>query len=88
MDGLLTTCVAHLNVIGRQFCDYAGGMLLQGLRLFDVYRGGQIGAGKKSLAYAVTYQAEDRTLTDADVAAVRARIVKRLEDELGAQLRA
>ncbi len=66
----------------------AGGMLLQGLRLFDVYRGGQIGAGKKSLAFAVTYQAEDRTLTDADVAAVRARIVKRLEDELGALLRA
>jgi len=66
----------------------AGGALLEGLRLFDVYRGGQIGAGKKSLAYAVTYQAEDRTLTDAEVAAVRARIVKKLEDELGAQLRA
>ncbi len=66
----------------------AGGEILEGLRLFDVYRGDQIGAGKKSLAYAVTYQAEDRTLTDAEVAAVRSRIVKKLAEELGAQLRA
>ncbi len=66
----------------------AGGDLLEGLRLFDVYRGDQIGAAKKSLAYAVTYQADDRTLTDAEVAAVRARIIKRLGDELGAHLRA
>jgi phenylalanyl-tRNA synthetase beta chain len=65
----------------------AGGTLLEGLRLFDVYRGDQIGAAKKSLAYAVTYQADDRTLTDAEVATVRGRIVKRLEDELGAHLR-
>jgi phenylalanyl-tRNA synthetase beta chain len=66
----------------------AGGTLVEGLRLFDVYRGDQIGAAKKSLAYAVTYQADDRTLTDAEVATVRGRIVKRLEDELGAHLRA
>jgi phenylalanyl-tRNA synthetase beta chain len=65
----------------------AGGHLLVDTRLFDVYRGEQIGAGKKSLAYTLTFQAEDRTLTDRDAAKVQNRIVKRLEKELGARLR-
>lgn len=64
----------------------AGGNLLAEIRLFDVYRGPQLGAGKKSLAYGLTYQA-DRTLTDAEVAKVRGRIVKKLREELGAELR-
>jgi phenylalanyl-tRNA synthetase beta chain len=66
----------------------AGGNLLTDTRLFDVYRGGQIGAGKKSLACALTFQAPDRTLTDKEVAKVQSRIVKKLEKELGAKLRA
>ena len=66
----------------------AGGKLLADVRLFDVYRGEQIGAQKKSLAYALTFQAEDRTLTDQEVAKVQSRIVARLEQELGAVLRA
>jgi phenylalanyl-tRNA synthetase beta chain len=65
----------------------AGGKLLAGLTLFDVYRGAQVGAGKKSLAYGLTYQAPDRTLTDAEVAKARARIVRKLSEELGATLR-
>jgi phenylalanyl-tRNA synthetase beta chain len=65
----------------------AGGRTLAELRLFDVYRGEQIGAGKKSLAYSLTYQAVDRTLTDGDVLQIRQRIVRRLEQELGAKLR-
>ncbi len=40
----------------------AGGNLLRGITLFDVYRGEQIGTGKKSLAYSLMYQADDRTL--------------------------
>jgi phenylalanyl-tRNA synthetase beta chain len=64
-----------------------GGSLVSSVRLFDVFRGGQVGAGKKSLAYSITYQAPDRTLTDAEVAAVRQKIIKRLERELGATLR-
>jgi phenylalanyl-tRNA synthetase beta chain len=64
-----------------------GGALVSSVRLFDVFRGGQVGAGKKSLAYSITYQAPDRTLTDAEVAALRQKIVKRLERELGASLR-
>jgi phenylalanyl-tRNA synthetase beta chain len=65
----------------------AGGKTLRAVRLFDVYRGEQIGTGKKSLAYSLTYQAQDRTLTDEEVAQSRHRIVRRLEQELGAKLR-
>ncbi len=64
-----------------------GGKLLKEARLFDVFRGGQIGAGKKSLAYSLTYQAADRTLTDKDAAQIRQRIIRRLEQELGARIR-
>ena len=65
----------------------AGGDALVNVRLFDLYRGEQIGAGKKSLAYSLTYQAADRTLTDSEAAGIRTRVVKRLEKELGAVLR-
>ena len=65
----------------------AAGKTLAGVRLFDVYRGGQAGAGKKSLAYSLTYQAPDRTLTDQEVLQIRQRIIRRLEQELGAKLR-
>jgi phenylalanyl-tRNA synthetase beta chain len=65
-----------------------GGKLLVGLRLFDVYRGGQIPAGKKSLAYNLTFQAVDRTLTDEETRKLRGKIIGRLERELGATLRA
>jgi phenylalanyl-tRNA synthetase beta chain len=64
-----------------------GGVTVTDVRLFDVYRGEQIGAGKKSLAYSLTYQAPDRTLTDKEVAKTRNKIVKRLEREVGAKLR-
>jgi phenylalanyl-tRNA synthetase beta chain len=63
-----------------------GGKTVTNVRLFDVYRDEKIGAGKKSLAYSLTYQAE-KTLTDADAAAIRNKIVKRLEREVGAKLR-
>jgi phenylalanyl-tRNA synthetase beta chain len=65
----------------------AGGSALSNLRLFDLYRGDQIQPGKKSMAYSLTYQAADKTLTDAEAASIRSRIVKRLEQELGAVLR-
>ena len=63
-----------------------GGKTVTDVRLFDVYRDEKIGAGKKSLAYSLTYQAE-KTLTDADAAAIRNKIVKRLENTVGAKLR-
>jgi phenylalanyl-tRNA synthetase beta chain len=66
----------------------AGGELLESVQLFDQYRGEQMEPGKKSLAYALVYQAGDRTLTDEEVAAVRAKIVEALKAEIGAVLRA
>jgi phenylalanyl-tRNA synthetase beta chain len=63
-----------------------GGKTVTRVRLFDVYRGDQIGAGRKSLAYSLTYQSE-KTLTDAEAAAIRSKIVNRLENEVGAKLR-
>jgi phenylalanyl-tRNA synthetase beta chain len=65
----------------------AGGKLLVGAEVFDVYRGEQIAAGRTSLAIALTFRAKDRTLTDADVARVREKIVARLGKELGGELR-
>jgi phenylalanyl-tRNA synthetase beta chain len=65
----------------------AGGQMLADVRLFDIFRGEQIGTGKKSLAYSLTYQAFDRTLTDKDATQIRQRIVRRLEMEFGARLR-
>lgn len=74
---------AQVEALIRQ----TGGKLLVGVALFDVYRGGQVPPGKKSLAYALTYQAPDRTLSDEDTRKVRAKIIARLERELGAVLR-
>ncbi|HMJ32460.1 MAG TPA: phenylalanine--tRNA ligase subunit beta [Baekduia sp.] len=65
----------------------AGGKLLQEVRVFDVYRGAQVGEGRKSLALALTFQAPDRTLTDEDVAPARRKIVKALTEQLGGELR-
>ena len=63
-----------------------GGKTVSQVRLFDVYRDEMIGIGKKSLAYSLTYQS-DKTMTDAEAAAIRNKIVKRLEREVGAKLR-
>lgn len=65
----------------------AGGKMLADVRLFDVFRSEAIGAGKKSLAYGLTYQAPERTLTDADATQIRQKIIRRLEQDLGAKLR-
>jgi len=65
----------------------AGGFLLADVRLFDIYRGEQIGDNKKSMAYNLWFQAPDKTLTDKVVAKQHARIVKSLEKALGARLR-
>lgn len=65
----------------------AGGPLLRATRLFDVYRGEQIVPGKKSLAYSLTYQADDRTLSDKDVEKLRAKIIRAVESQLGATVR-
>ncbi|MCZ2145531.1 MAG: phenylalanine--tRNA ligase subunit beta [Anaerolineales bacterium] len=65
----------------------AGGKLLVNARLFDIYRGEKLGEGNKSMAYQLTYQAPDRTLTDKDAETIRNRIVRALAKEYGAVLR-
>jgi phenylalanyl-tRNA synthetase beta chain len=63
-----------------------GGELLRSARVFDLYRGEQVGDGRKSLALRLTFRAPDRTLTDEEVAGLREQIRSRLA-ELGGSLR-
>ena len=65
----------------------AAGPLLQELRLFDVYQGEQVAAGEKSLAYALLFQSDERTLQEAEVSEITRQIVRALEDNLSASLR-
>ena len=64
-----------------------GGERLAQVQLFDVFRGAQLGAGKKSLAYRLTFQSDEKTLTDKDAAQLRNKIVKRLKRDIDAELR-
>jgi phenylalanyl-tRNA synthetase beta chain len=64
----------------------AAGELLRDGEVFDVYTGPQVVQGRRSLAFALSFRAADRTLTDEDVAPVRERIVAAL-NELGGELR-
>jgi phenylalanyl-tRNA synthetase beta chain len=61
--------------------------LVQRAVLFDVYTGPPVPAGKKSLAYSLTYQSFEHTLTDAEVQRERQRILERLSRQVGAELR-
>ena len=66
----------------------AGGKLLSDVRLFDVYRDDKrVGAGKKSMAYALTYRAADRTLTGEEVEKVQAKLIKKVCGATGAEVR-
>ncbi|MBV8256601.1 MAG: hypothetical protein JO073_02175 [Actinobacteria bacterium] len=62
--------------------------LVREVSVFDEYRGEQIGAGKRSLAFRVAFGSPERTLTDEDVAPVRQAIVDALAARFGAVLRA
>ncbi|HEY4909895.1 MAG TPA: phenylalanine--tRNA ligase subunit beta, partial [Methylomirabilota bacterium] len=61
--------------------------LLSRITLFDVYEGGQVGAGKRSLAWSLTFQAPDRTLTDTEVNELHARIVAEISRRFAAEIR-
>jgi phenylalanyl-tRNA synthetase beta chain len=65
----------------------SGGYLLKEVQLFDLYEGSQIGVGKKSLAYHLSFQAPDKTLTDKVVQKSRKKIIGQLKHRLNAQLR-
>lgn len=78
--------VTHEKLV--QCMSSSGGKLLEEVRLFDVYRDDQrIGAGKKSMAYALTYRAVDRTLTGEEVDKAHERLVKKVCGATGAEVR-
>ncbi|NLB42268.1 MAG: hypothetical protein GX815_08415, partial [Clostridiales bacterium] len=64
-----------------------GGTILEEVELFDIYEGSQIPEGHKSMAYALSYRASDRTLKDDEVNRAHEKIIGLLEAELGASLR-
>ena len=65
----------------------AAGPELREIRVFDVYRGEQVGAGRKSVAFSVAYQSPERTLSEEDATRLRDRIVAALAERFGAELR-
>jgi phenylalanyl-tRNA synthetase beta chain len=66
----------------------AGGKLLRDVRLFDVYRDpNRIGAGKKSMAFSLTYRADDHTLTSAEVDKVHGKLVTKVLKATGGEVR-
>lgn len=67
--------------------DHAG-PLLEGASLFDIYRGSSIGEGQKSLAFALTFRAPDRTLTDEECSQARLAAAEGAKEAFGAQMRA
>ena len=77
-----TTAEEVLTVIKQ-----GGGKMLAKVELFDIFRGESVGAGKKSLAFSLMYQSDEKTLTDKDATAIRTKIIKRLDQVLGAKLR-
>jgi phenylalanyl-tRNA synthetase beta chain len=65
----------------------AAGPELREVQIFDVYRGEQLGEGKKSIAFSVAFQSPERTLSDEDASALREKIADALAERFGAVLR-
>jgi phenylalanyl-tRNA synthetase beta chain len=62
----------------------AGGNSLESVRAFDEYRGDQVGEGRKSIAFTLTFRSPERTLTDAEVEKVMSEIRKTAREEASA----
>jgi phenylalanyl-tRNA synthetase beta chain len=83
---LVPETVTHEAVL--QAVKQAKAANLESVDLFDVFRGKGVPEGQKSLAYAFTYRAADKTLTDADVNSAHEKILGALKTQLQAELRA
>ena len=80
--------VVDTGVTHRQVKDIIRSFsLVSQVAIFDVYSGGQLPQGKKSLAYRITFQSPNHTLTDEEVNKVQQQILDKLSQELGATLR-
>lgn len=71
----------------EQIITEAGGKLLKEVRVFDVYQGDKVEAGKKSVAFTLTYLDPERTLTDDEVTKVHEKVLAALHEKAGAELR-
>ncbi len=65
----------------------AGGALLEDIQLFDVYRGVQLGEGKKSAAFSLTLRSDDHTLLDQEIADLMAKVQRSCRAQFGAEIR-
>ncbi|HTI14501.1 MAG TPA: phenylalanine--tRNA ligase subunit beta [Dictyobacter sp.] len=81
VDEKISAQIIHDNIVRH------GGELLKSVTLFDVYTGDPIPAGKKNLTYSLIYQAQDRTLKDAEANALQEHIIKVLNEDFKAVLR-
>jgi phenylalanyl-tRNA synthetase beta chain len=80
--------VVDSGVTNRQVVDIINGFpLVTQVSLFDLYTGGKLPQGKKSMAYRITFQSSSHTLTDEAVNKVQQQIIDKLAKELGATLR-
>ena len=86
---IAVVCAEEVTAAEIEACIREGaGKLLESVHLFDVYRGAQLGDGKKSLAYTFTMRDRARSLTDEDADGAMKRILKLLASRTGAELRA
>lgn len=74
---------ARLQAIIRE----AGGTLLKSVSIFDLYEGGHMEPGKKSIAFSLTYFDPERTLTDEEVVARHEKVLDAVKEKAGAVLR-
>jgi phenylalanyl-tRNA synthetase beta chain len=88
MDAALVVSVEQPEAAVRTALAEGAGELLEDLRLFDVYTGSPVPAGQRSLAYAFTFRAPDRTLTREEAAAAFTAAVEAATGATGAHLRA
>jgi len=85
---IAVVCDSYVTAADLTDCIYsAGGTLLREVKLFDVYTGNQVPAGKKSVAFSLTLRAGDKTLTDEDADEAVKNILGALWSELGAVIR-
>ena len=64
-----------------------GGALLKQVTLFDLYKGDRLPANQRSLAFSLLFQSAEKTLTDEEVEAVIQKIISRLHERFGCELR-
>ena len=86
----LSLVVPHAVLAGQieEIFDQRGGNILESYQLFDIYEGGQIPEGKKSMAFSITFVPKDEAFDDARVQKFVDKICAKLNEEYGVELRA